>query len=379
MNALKSLTKHTAKNEREYRVLLGLVHYYLKTGKPVGSNTLKEAGFADLSSATIRNYFVHLEEEGYLIQQHSSGGRIPTHLAYRTYAKEYADASEISSANEKLLRTLRNRETREIAAYLQQAAELLSDLTQSAVFLSAPRFDHDYVVDLKLVPIDNKRSLCVIVTDFGVIQTETLSTETKISAFAAKRIESYFRWRLTGINSKENLDVEEEALAQKLYNELMIRYIVNYSNFIDSELYRTGFSKLLAYPEFHEPSALANSLGLFENTHQMRMLIKECCKVNGLKFWIGNDLSNYTTTTPNCAIITMPYYINQNIAGAVGFMGPTRMPYQEVFGIIKKFTNSISEALTRNLYKYKITFRQPHAPHALEQEGYRLLLLEEMK
>ena len=82
--------KRMGKHDRERRVLLGLVDYYIQTGKPVGSNTLKEAGFGDLSSATIRNYFAHLEEEGYLLQSHSSGGRIPTHLAYRVYAHAYA-------------------------------------------------------------------------------------------------------------------------------------------------------------------------------------------------------------------------------------------------------------------------------------------------
>lgn len=379
MNALKSMIRPSAKNEREFRILLGLVDYYLKTGKPVGSNTLKTEGFADLSSATIRNYFVHLEEEGYLMQHHASGGRVPTHLAFRTYAKEYADVTAIAPENEKLLRQLRNTETREIATFLQQSAESLSQLTQSAVFLSAPRFDQDYIVDLKLVPIDNRRCLCVIVTDFGVIQTETLITEAKITAFTAKRIESYFRWRLTGIDNKENLDKSEEELAQKLYNELMVRYIVNYSSFVDAELYRTGFAKLLSYPEFRDPAILSSTLGLFENSHQMRMLIKECCKINGLKYWIGNDLSSYTQTTPDCTIIAIPYYINQNIAGAIGLMGPTRVPYQELFGIIKRFSNSISEALTRNLFKFKISFRQPHtAPHLLEQEGYNLLLLEEI-
>ena len=89
MKTLKPVTvKRVGKQDRERKVLLGLVEYYIQTGKPVGSNALKESGFGDLSSATIRNYFAHLEETGYLIQSHSSGGRIPTDLAYRIYADE---------------------------------------------------------------------------------------------------------------------------------------------------------------------------------------------------------------------------------------------------------------------------------------------------
>ncbi|MBA3957394.1 MAG: heat-inducible transcriptional repressor HrcA [Parachlamydiaceae bacterium] len=372
-------SKRSKKQDREFRVLIGLVDYYLRTGKPVGSNTLKDAGFEELSSATIRNYFAKLEEDGYLTQQHTSGGRLPTPLALRTYAKEYQHALQsLNPKEEQLLKEIRLTETREIASFLQKSAESLSTLTQSAVFLSAPRFDHDYIVGLKLVPIDHARCLCVIITDFGVIRTEVLPLEHKLSSFAAKRIESYFQWRLTGLNQPENFEPGEEELAHKLYNELFMRYIVGYSNFIDTELYRTGLSKLLAYPEFHDASSLSSSLALFENAHNMRLLIKDCCKTGHLKFWISEDLDTYTNVTPDCAIVALPYYINQSIAGAVGILGPTRMPYREIFSFLNGFSASISEALTRNLYKFKITFRQPESKtEALLEQDYRLLLLED--
>ena len=91
---MKSLKPAFVKKSAKYdigkrKVLIGLVEYFIKTGKPVGSNTLKETGFGDLSSATIRNYFAHLETEGYLTQQHSSGGRIPTNLAIAFMPKNF--------------------------------------------------------------------------------------------------------------------------------------------------------------------------------------------------------------------------------------------------------------------------------------------------
>lgn len=83
--------KKPAKDQREKLILFGLVDLYLQSGKPIGSNTLRENGFEALSSATIRNYFAKLEEEGLVKQQHSSGGRIPTPLAYKIYAEEHLD------------------------------------------------------------------------------------------------------------------------------------------------------------------------------------------------------------------------------------------------------------------------------------------------
>lgn len=376
MKSLKpAFLKKSAKYDRERKVLIGLVEYFLKTGKPVGSNTLKETGFGDLSSATIRNYFAHLEKEGYLTQQHSSGGRIPTNLAYRLYAQEFLNANVITEDEEKHIHSLRNNETREIAAFLPKAAELLSSLTNCAVFLSAPRFDQDFISNLKLVPIDHSRCLCVIITDFGMIQTEMLASELRLSTLAAKRIEAYFQWRLTGHNKPENLSVEEEKTAQSFYNELMVRYIVGYSNFTDESLFRTGFSKLLNYQEFLDPATLAHSLALFENTHSMRMLLRECGSHDTLKFWIGDDLSHYTMTTPDCAVLAVPYHINKNSAGAFGLLGPTRMPYRQLFGILRAFADSVSEALTRNIFKFKISFRKPKDAKLISplKEEYRLI------
>jgi heat-inducible transcriptional repressor len=377
MTPIAVAAKRSNKENRELQVLIGLVRYYLKTGKAVGSNTLKEAGFDNLSSATIRNYFAHLEEAGYLIQQHASGGRIPTHLAYRLYAKESLHTSAISPHEEQILQQLRETDTREIASYLEEAAERLSQLSGLAVFLSAPRFDQDYITRIQILPIDAQRSLCVILTDFGTVKTEICRTETKLSAFAAKRIESYLNWKLTGLDKPEHLESEEEQLAQNIYNEILVRYIVSYSNFIQPELYRTGLARLIAYPEFHDVAILASSLALFENTHHLSLLVKECCKANQLRFWIGDDLNTYTETPLDCTIAAVPYQVNQTVAGAIGFLGPTRIPYPELFTLLNLFAKAISETLTRNLYKFKITFRQPHSgTFALEQPSRHPMLLE---
>lgn len=367
-----AVIKRMGKQDREKLVLLGLVEHYIKSGRPVGSNTLKEAGFDDLSSATIRNYFAHLEDEEFLIQSHASAGRIPTDKAYRFYAQASLNANDLT--DHPAFATFRSFDSKEIALFLQDAAEKLSSATNCAVFLSAPRFDHDFIVDLKLVHLDAFRCLSIIITDFGVVQTEILHLPHKLSSFAIKRIESYFHWRLTGLNQPEHLEPEEETIAQKFYNELLLRYVVGYSNFVDEDIYRTGFSRLLSYPDFQESHMLASGLALFESMQSMRLLLKECRALDQLKFWVGSDLATYTDSDPHCAVVAIPYYINNNPVGAVGILGPTRLPYRELFGMIRAFSDEISQALTKTLYKYKISFRQPEwgKPY-LQKEEQRLL------
>lgn len=371
---LATQKRKSSKQDREHQVLLGLVDYYLKTGKPVGSNTLKSAEFEDLSSATIRNYFAHLEELGFLHQEHASGGRIPTHSAYRTYIKHYYDTTEISPEEEVVLDKLARTETKEITDLLQEAAELISKTTQTAVFISAPRFDQDFITKIHLTPVSPTKCVAILVSDFGVIHTEVLQLDEKLSTHTAHRFEQYFHWRLTGEGESITLPDNEKELAKKFYNELMLRYVVDYANFTDPDIHRTGFSTLLHYPDFQDTLSLASSLSLFENAHTLRLLLRETLAKNHLQTWVGNDLSPYTTDAPNCSIITIPYHINKESVGAIGLLGPTRLPYKELFGLMRAFSASISHALTKSVYKFKITYRQPQ-PKMLAHTD--ILLLED--
>ena len=214
---------------------------------------------------------------------------------------------------------------------------------QYRCFLSAPRFDNDFVADIKLVSLDNHRLLCIVVTDFGVIETVALHSESKLTAFLLKRLEGYFQWRLKGLEKPETLTEEEDALAQGFYNEVMVRYVVNYSYFTQEDIYRTGFSQLLHYPEFYDAATLASSLTLFENHHRMRLLLRECGSHGSLRCWIGDELAAPGEPSLHASVIAAPYFINQKPVGAIGLMGPTRMPYGKLFGVLQHFASKIGE------------------------------------
>ncbi len=361
---MKSLApKKPAKDQREKLILLGLVELYLQSGKPISSNTLRENGFEALSSATIRNYFVKLEEEGYVKQQHSSGGRIPTAAAYKLYAEAHSNKPlALSNEEKKRIEKLLKKETREVVSYLLQAAEKISDITACATFLSAPRFDQDFILEIKLVLIDDHRLLCALVTDFGIIRTEVLYTDKKLSSFTVKRLEAYFNWRLTNLE-KPVMDPEEEALGVRLYKELMLRHIISHTNFSAEDTFQTGFSKLLSYPDFNDAAALASGLALFENKQMLRKLLSTTSESGQIQCWIGEDLIPFSPDASACSVIAIPYRINQTVCGAIGILGPNRIPYRELFAQLIHISESISESLTKSVYKFKISFRSPKPSH----------------
>lgn len=352
-------TKKLPKNDREQAVLMGLIELYLKTGRPIGSHTLQENGFESLSSATIRNYFNKMEEKGYLKQQHTSGGRIPTEKGIRLYTNSHLESGTLEKEQEATFENLFKPETREVATILNQGAEVLSELAQCAVFISSPRFDQDFIQDVKLVQLDPLKLLSILITDFGLIRTEAIYLEKPVPPSFLSSCEEYFLWRMNKGEKPLFSHESEMKLAQRIYNEVMVRHVVGYVNFSREDILRSGLSKLLAYPEFNDASSLANSLSLLEDAEQMRSLLRECCKERALKVWIGDELCPFVPKNSECAVIAIPYLINQTIAGAVALMGPIRMPYKNLFGLAQVFSQKISRALTASVYKYKIAVRNP--------------------
>ncbi len=194
-------------------------------------------------------------------------------------------------------------------------------MAHCAVFLSAPRFDQDFITDARFVNLDHHRCLCALVTDFGLVHTELLYTERKLSSFSLKRIEEYFHAKLAK-QPKPVLSSEELKLAERFYQEVMLRRIASYANFSAEDVYRSGFSQLISYPDFSDAVALAGGLALFENTNGLRSLLSECSKANSLCCWIGEDLATFCPGSTSCSVIAVPYKIHQTVAGAIAILRP---------------------------------------------------------
>lgn len=359
--------KKLSKTDREQGVLFGLIELYLKLGKPIGSQTLQENGFESLSSATIRNYFAKMESSGYLKQPHTSGGRIPTAQGFRLYAEHYLRDGELEKNQEELLEKVFKENSREIATMLNRSADTLSELTKCAVFVSAPRFDQDFIQDVRLIRVGNEKILIVLITDFGLVRSETFYLEKEVSPHFLRTAEEYFLWRMNK-GEKPLFGTETEAkLAQKLYNEAMVRHVVGYANFPEEDILRTGLSKLLSYPEFSDAVALASSLSLLEDPNQMRALLRKCCKKGELSVWVGDELVPFIPERAECTVIAIPYRINQIITGAIAILGPMRVPYRNLFGLMQIFSENLNRALTEKIYKFKITFRQASIPIGFQE------------
>jgi heat-inducible transcriptional repressor len=357
-----------SKQEKEKAILFGMVELFIKTNKPIGSNFLKEKGFEFLSSATIRNYFAKMEKEGLLMQHHFSGGRIPTDLAYKEYAYHcLKNPISLDQEEEGFLKEKLEKETKEIATYLNQAAETIAELTNCLTFISTVRFDNDFIENIKIVALDNSRILCAILTDFGQIHTEILYLSHELDKQELETIENFFMWRLSKGKKPHFKSEVLMKIAQRIYHEIIMRHVIN---FLSLDIYKAGFSKLLTYPEFKNPTLLTGSIALFENQANLLDILKQAIDHNNTSMYIGRDLKSFNMQ--DASILIIPYYLNLIPVGAIAILGPLRIPYNHLLSVLKKASSSISKTITKSAYKFKISMK-PYSTILLSSDQSPLL------
>lgn len=369
--------KRAGRREKEKTILFRLVELYLKTGRPVSSHALQEEVGIEVSSATIRNYFVALEAEGYVKQQHLSGGRTPQAKAFVEYARYSLDRLNHNPSIAKSSLALPEVvASNEVVTMLQQAGELLSLQAGMAVAVSSPRFDHDSITELKFVYLDVQKALAVITTEFGLVHTTLLYSPSSLSHVLLRKADRFARSRLfREVLEPDFFEGEELEQVRKLYQEAMASYLVSYSSVSSEDVWRTGFSRLLRRSEFEETQDVSASLSLFENVHALRNFSREVARADRLRFWIGEELSPFLVGEPNCAVIAVPYRVGSRAVGALVAIGSMKIPYYDLFCTMQTASEQISSLLSECLMHHRMTYRMPET-QAIMVQGVRQLALD---
>jgi heat-inducible transcriptional repressor len=350
--------KSRDREERSRAVLFALIETYIATGRPVGSASLQRAGFEELSSATIRNYLAAFEAEGLLDQQHSSAGRVPTARAFQIYAYDQLQSPTFSQEAQSHLERLVQPASKEVGAYLQECTARISDASKCACFCMAPRFDQDMVVRIRLLGIDSRRVLAVLVTDFGHIYPEIMSLDRTFSAQELSAIQSLLQARLEGPPPDYSCSSDWDRIVERIYTELLMRHMTRYTSMWQDDLFRCGIAQLLSYPELGHAEALSPAVALLEHPKMLAALCQQAMSENLLSTWIGEELPLQSEQPLDCAVIIAPYCIRGLPVGAIGCMGPLRLPYGELAGLLQAAADLMSGHLTRSLYQFKLSYRQ---------------------
>jgi len=338
-------------NERKEQILRVVVVNYIKTAEPVGSRTVARSYPVGLSSATIRNEMADLEDMGYLVQPHTSAGRIPSQLGYRYYVDNLMDFGELSDDDELVLSSsLSAEKMREIEQIISNSTRVLSSATKQTSLIMGPQFKKSAFHQLRILPLDEKRGLVVLITDTGFIKNKVINLQQQLSQSELHQVVSYLNQKLYGLT----IDQVTTSLINELKRDLFRRLEILEQAFILLEeslkeekqirVFLGGTTNILNQPEFKDVDKIRRMLNLFEQEPLLFKILEDNSSEDGIVVRIGSE--NECDDIKECTLITGTYRIHDKTLGTVGVLGPTRMDYSHVISVMRRLVDYLNQSLS---------------------------------
>lgn len=335
-------------DERKTKILMAIIQTYLDTGEPVGSRTISKLPDLNLSSATIRNEMADLEDMGYLTQPHTSSGRIPSDKGYRFYVDQLMKdkMSEVDEMKEVVL-----EKADKVDQLLQQVAKMLANSTNYASVISASQSKKNKLRFIQLSKVDERQILVVIMIDNNNIKNKLINTAEPVEEEDVVKLNLLLNTFLQGLTLQEiNMEIIQKLKAQASgYSKVISDVIDAIAEAIqeedDTEVYTSGATNLLNYPELGGREEAKALISTFEEKEELANMIEENLDKSDdgedrrIQVYIGSE--SPVTSMKDCSIVTATYELEEGVQGTIGIIGPKRMDYQKVVKNLQTMMNTL--------------------------------------
>ncbi len=333
-------------DERKRKILQAVIRTYLETGEPVGSRTISKYTDLNLSSATIRNEMSDLEEMGYIIQPHTSAGRIPSDKGYRFYVDTMLEEKE-REVDE--LKGLLVEKDEKMDTLLKRVANVLATNTNYAAMITAPQYHQNKLKFIQLSQVDEHQILAVIVVEGNVIKNSMLRVEEALDHETLLKLNILLNTHLNGLSIEEiNLGMiaglkKQAGIHSAIISEVIDAVAEAIKSDEDLKIYTSGTRNILKYPELTDNRERAGELiNVFEEKKSLHEFVTETLseeKNTGIQVYIGSEAP--VQSMKDCSVVTATYDLGEGMRGTVGIIGPKRMDYDKVIGTLKTLMNEL--------------------------------------
>lgn len=331
---------------RKMKILQAIVRNYLETGEPVGSRTISKYTDLNLSSATIRNEMADLEELGYILQPHTSAGRIPSDKGYRLYVDNMMleKEKEVNEMKELLL-----EKEEKMDGLLKQVARVLANDTNYAAMISAPAVQGNKVKFIQLSRVEERQLVAVIVVEGNIIKNNMIQVEDFLDDEAILKLNIMLNTALGGLSIGEiNLGMIARLKQQAGVHEDIISDVIDAvadaikGSDDELEIYTSGAKNIFRYPELADHQKASEIINTFEEKQMLNSLVKETltnAESHGIQVYIGEE--SPISTIKDCSVVTATYELGEGMRGTVGIIGPKRMDYEKVVDSLKSLMSQL--------------------------------------
>lgn len=376
-------------DERKIKILNTIIQTYLETGEPVGSRTISRDSDLKLSSATIRNEMSDLERMGYIIQLHTSSGRIPSDKGYRFYVNELAREKEnairekdaaVAEAKDAKNQTVENgsagqpgtglvktdseaasmviQRVDRLEDLLRQMAKILAASTNYASMISAPHMNRTKLKFVQLSRVETGKLLVVTVLEGNIIKNKIVNTGVSLTDEEILNLNILLNNNLTGLTMEEiNLDVISRMKSQAGERREVVDMVLNEiaevirTNEEDLKIYTDGATNIFKYPELADTKQASQILNTLEQKEDLKELLSEPeddehpaepgNPDSGIQVYIGSE--NQVPSMKDCSVVTANYDLGDGLRGTVGIIGPKRMDYEKVVTTLKDLRDQLQK------------------------------------
>ena len=339
-------------DERKLKILQAIIRNYLETGEPVGSRTISKYTDLNLSSATIRNEMSDLEELGYILQPHTSAGRIPSDKGYRLYVdrmmlEKEEQLNQATQEVKEMQRMLLEREDK-MESVLKQMAKMLAVNTNYATMISAPQVRGNKLKFIQLSRVDKRQLLTTIVVEGNVIKNSMITVDAPLDDETLLKLNILLNTNLNGLPIEEiNLAMISKLKQQAgdcagIVAEVMDAVASQIKSEEDIEIYTSGANNIFKYPELADNQRASELITTFEEKQLLTELVNETLTDEtgtGIQVYIGNETP--VKTMKDCSVVTATYELEEGVKGTIGIIGPRRMDYDRVISTLKTLKSQL--------------------------------------
>lgn len=339
-------------DERKEKILKAIIKTYLETGEPVGSRTISKYSDLNLSSATIRNEMSDLEEMGYIIQPHTSAGRIPSDKGYRFYVDRMMEEKDQEVTE---MKAIMLEKADRMEQLLKQVARVLAANTNYATMISGPVYQRNKLKFIQLSQVDEEQMLAVIVSEGNIVRNKIIKVDAPFDNETLLKLNILLNTNLNGLTLEEiNLGMIARLKEQAgIHSELVSGVLDAVAEAIQEDdeglqIYTSGATNIFRYPELADSERAKELISAFEEKQQLAELVTETLSNEnntGIQVYIGNE--SPVQTMKDCSVVTATYELGEGMQGTIGIIGPKRMDYDHVVRTLKTLTGEL-DAIFKN-------------------------------
>ena len=344
-------------SERKKLILKAVVEAHIEGGEPVGSKYIVQNNLLSCSSATIRNEMAELEDMGYLVQPHTSAGRIPSDAGYRFYVDNMMKEreAELDRREEELNKKedILFEKVDRVEDLLQTVAKTLANNTNYATMVAVPNKKGRTIKFIQISQIEKGKILAVVVLEGNTIKNSIIESSYELSTEECLKINIMLNSSVSGLALEEiNLTIISTLTAQAGEYGILVRDILDAvasvaSSEEDLQIYTSGATNIFKYPELSDNSKASELIYTLEEKQLLAELVNDSQESNSgdIKVYIGKETP--IDSMKDCSVVTATYELEDGAKGTIGIIGPKRMDYEKVVSTIKNIKTQLDDAFKK--------------------------------